>query len=712
MMQLRISLMRSKVASRFFLLFVLCSLFPFAILAVLSFSQVNQLLYEQSRNRLRQTTRAASLTIHERLVFLENEMKLFPRGKASTSANTIQITTHKDSDFLKKRFNGMSLITKAGDGIAIWGAIQTLPNLTPSERNHLLSGQSLIITQPSSTLPANVLMAQALDPEHPDRGILLGEINPDYLWEMESESTLPSMTEFCVLDHVNNVLFSSVPVPAAFTQQLEGALRQSGVGQFEWEKDRQGYLAGYRFIFLQPQFFAPKWTVILSEHKSEILAPIAYFKKIFPFAILLSILVVLLLSIHQIRRNLIPLEKLREATHRVANRDFSSRVSISSGDEFEELADSFNRMAGRLDKQFHALTASAEIDRAILSALNPAKIVSTLLRRVREVFPCDGISMTLADSAEGHLAQTFFTDDDPWGMIQAKPVRLQSEEMQALHDHPDSLFLTQGVVPSYLAPVAQQRNQIQSWLILPIFLKERVAAILGLGYANIPVDFQEDLIQARQLAGQIAVALSNARLLEEFNKLSWGTLTALARTIDAKSPWTAGHSERVTHLGLKIGKALNLSPKQLETLHRGGLLHDTGKIGTPVVILDKSDPLTQEEIRIMREHVKIGARILEPIPAFSEIVPIVLQHHERFDGTGYPYGLTGEEISLEARIFAVADCFDAMASDRPYRPAMDRKTVIEAIQQEAGCHFDPKVVRAFQEVMEQEEREGRKADER
>jgi putative nucleotidyltransferase with HDIG domain len=204
----------------------------------------------------------------------------------------------------------------------------------------------------------------------------------------------------------------------------------------------------------------------------------------------------------------------------------------------------------------------------------------------------------------------------------------------------------------------------------------------------------------------MGVALTNANLLKELNDLHWGTLEALARAIDAKSHWTAGHSERVTKLGLRIGRALGLSPKEMDVLHRAGLLHDIGKLGTPRDILDKKERLTNKEEQIMREHTRLGVRILEPISAYAEVVPIVLHHHEYFNGEGYPEGLAGKAISLGGRIFAVADSFDALTSDRPYRQALNREYAIEKIKQGSGSQYDPEIVRAFLEVMAQEERGG------
>jgi putative nucleotidyltransferase with HDIG domain len=273
-----------------------------------------------------------------------------------------------------------------------------------------------------------------------------------------------------------------------------------------------------------------------------------------------------------------------------------------------------------------------------------------------------------------------------------------------LRKNPETLMLKKDEnLPRYLVPMVS--SGIKSYLVLPIFLKQRLAGILSFGYAKQPNFSQEDLDQARQLADQVAVAFSNARLIEELNELNWGTLTALARAIDAKSPWTAGHSERSTKIAVKIGDAMKLSHEDIDDLNRGGLLHDIGKLGIPIAILDKPGKLTSEETKTMQKHAQLGARILEPITAYKKIIPVVLQHHERFNGKGYPDGLKGDSINLSARIFAVADCYEAMTSDRPYRKAFDRSNAIGIIKESSGRDFDPHVVKAFLKVMEQEARQ-------
>jgi len=187
--------------------------------------------------------------------------------------------------------------------------------------------------------------------------------------------------------------------------------------------------------------------------------------------------------------------------------------------------------------------------------------------------------------------------------------------------------------------------------------------------------------------------------IEALEQVDQGTFIALARAIDAKSAWTAGHAERVTNLALKMGHAMGLSAHSLEVLQRGGLLHDIGKIGTPATILDKPGKLAPAEVQLMQDHVKVGVRILEPIPGFHEALPIVAQHHEWFDGSGYPDGLAGESISLHARILAVADCYDAMVSDRPYRTGLLKGQALEILRGRSGTQFDPLVIQVFMRLI-------------
>ena len=176
---------------------------------------------------------------------------------------------------------------------------------------------------------------------------------------------------------------------------------------------------------------------------------------------------------------------------------------------------------------------------------------------------------------------------------------------------------------------------------------------------------------------------------------------AFARTIQAKDYYTGEHAENMVYIVIEIGKKLDLSGKAIENLKSAAMLHDLGKVGISDDILHKSEKLTKEEYETIKNHPQIGAEILRPIRMLSELVPIILYHHERFDGLGYSAGLKGQEIPLGARIVAVADVYQALVSDRPYRKAYSEKEALGIIREGAGTQFDPAIVEVFLKIMKQ-----------
>ncbi len=213
------------------------------------------------------------------------------------------------------------------------------------------------------------------------------------------------------------------------------------------------------------------------------------------------------------------------------------------------------------------------------------------------------------------------------------------------------------------------------------------------------------------IAPQISVALKNLQLYRDTRRLFIESIQALTAAIDAKDPYTEGHSERVTKLSLQIAKKMGFTEEELERLRLAALLHDIGKIGVEERILRKEVPLNDEEYEKIKMHPDVGARILLPIRELKEdVIPAMRSHHERWDGKGYPGKLKGGKIPLFARIIAVADAFDAMTSDRPYRKAKSDQDAIEEILKNSGTQFDPKVVEVFRELVKKEKKKpGREA---
>jgi putative nucleotidyltransferase with HDIG domain len=203
----------------------------------------------------------------------------------------------------------------------------------------------------------------------------------------------------------------------------------------------------------------------------------------------------------------------------------------------------------------------------------------------------------------------------------------------------------------------------------------------------------EEMVAER--TGQLQAALQQIEHSYE------DTLQALGAAIDLRDTETAGHSQRVCRYSLEIARAMGWSDKQLRSLARGAYLHDIGKLGVPDGILLKPGPLTADERKLMQQHVQIGFDLVKDIPFLADAAEILLMHHERYEGGGYPRGLKGEEILLGARIFAVADTFDAITSDRPYRRASSFQSARETIRHLSGSQFDPQVVDAFLGIPEQ-----------
>ncbi len=673
--------LRSKVARRVFLLFVSCALLPITVLAIMSFYQVSQQLQSESRGQLMGMSESQGMLIDERLQSLDGDLQLISWQSKGDRLPEL-------SGPLQDHFKALAIFSEDGSRTAEWGGTLEAPNLAPDDRAYVQSGKPLVQTHACEEQPGNcVRLVRAMDIGQPTQRILVGEINPEYLWVRQH---LPAGLEACVQTASGVELFCSDPALTLIKPQGRG---HSSSGFFQWRNQNALYDAAYWSLLLRPGFHTESWLVMIGQNHDDIFMPMRRFRNSFPLVVLLALWVVTLVSSVQIRRTLVPLEKLQEGTRQIAQQHFDERVDVSSGDEFESLAESFNYMAMRLGRQFHALRTINEIDQAIFASLNREGIVDAVLDHMPFLLPCDCFAVAIFGD-ERTSGSVRFRDSRGRGTRRTIPAALLSAaDAERLRENAVSLQIDGRQIPGFLQPLAEAG--MESFLALPILVDGSLFAALVSANGSLLQLSTDDIQQTRQVADQLAVAFSNVQLIDAMEQLHWGTLTALARAIDAKSAWTAGHSERVTTLALRIGRAMGLSADDLRIMQRGGLLHDIGKIGTPPGILDKSGKLDTEETQVMQDHVKIGIRILEPIAAFREALPIVAQHHEWFDGSGYPNHLAGEEINLQARIFAVADVYDALTSDRPYRKGVPRQQTMQMIQEKSGTQFDPKVVEVF-----------------
>jgi len=235
---------------------------------------------------------------------------------------------------------------------------------------------------------------------------------------------------------------------------------------------------------------------------------------------------------------------------------------------------------------------------------------------------------------------------------------------------------------------------------MPLKIGDKTIGYFELGNVDPATMGEEEKQILLTLASQAAIAIENARLFEETQRTYYETIKGLAQALEARDSYTKGHSERVTKYALLISDELGLDDDQKRLISYAGLLHDIGKIGISDSVLNKKSALSSEDRKAIENHPLFGDQILGPIKFLREAQDIVLHHHERYDGNGYPSRLKGEEIPLLARIITVADSFDAMTSDRPYRKALTVEHALSELKTKAGSQFDPNIVRVFEKVIE------------
>ncbi|MEK7369608.1 MAG: HD domain-containing phosphohydrolase, partial [Planctomycetota bacterium] len=334
------------------------------------------------------------------------------------------------------------------------------------------------------------------------------------------------------------------------------------------------------------------------------------------------------------------------------------------------------------------------------------EVFETATHLVNKVVPCDRVTMVLVDEKRGGFIYCYgwgtavrkkgdfvpFEMTDAARAVREKRTILRSDlrqegELQSL----DKQFLGEGFL---------------SDIRVPLIIKGNVAGLLNIGSRRAGAFTREDMTTAEQIAGQLSVALENSLLfkkleesleerkqdLEKLRKALGGIIRVLVATVETRDPYTAGHQQRVAHLARAIAAEMGLSLGQIEGIRMASAIHDIGKIAVPAEILSKPGKITETEFDIIKTHPQVGYDILKGIEFPWPVARIVLQHQERLDGSGYPAGLKGDEIITEARILAVADVVEAMASHRPYRPALGIDKALEEISKSKGILYDANVV--------------------
>ena len=366
------------------------------------------------------------------------------------------------------------------------------------------------------------------------------------------------------------------------------------------------------------------------------------------------------------------------------------------------------RAEKKIKQQLAHLTALNEIDRVIASSFDLDLTLNLLLRHVVRQLELDAAVILLANPSTNMLE---YIAGEGFLGSKTKELKLRIGE-----DYAGKVALDRRTIhvpdlmtaePPFSQPHLITDEKFVAYYGLPLIAKGQLKGVLEV-FQRAPLDANDDWLSFLEtLAEQAAIAIDNAQLFSTLQKTNAdlslaydATIEGWSYALDLRDKETEGHTQRVTEITTKLCKKFGLSEKELTYARWGALLHDIGKMGVPDAILQKPGKLSDEEWVIMKMHTVYARNMLERINYLKSAIDIPYCHHEKWDGSGYPSGLKGEQIPLTARIFAITDVWDALTSDRPYRPAWSKSDTLDHIKSGAGTHFDPQVVKVFLESEE------------
>jgi len=353
------------------------------------------------------------------------------------------------------------------------------------------------------------------------------------------------------------------------------------------------------------------------------------------------------------------------------------------------LENELNSLSGQLANTYEELSLIYQVSSGMKINRRASDFFKQACLDVLEVMNVRGMGVTLNADISNRPEPALY---GPMTLDQPDVARLAEELTAMLWELKGPLLINDLSADRTFGWLGEHARQL---LAVPL---QRQDQVLGCLFALDKEDGEFDSVDTKLLnsiANESAIYLENAMLFEDVHGLMMGLLHSLTSAVDAKDAYTCGHSERVALVSRHLAQQMGLPEKDVEQIYMAGLLHDVGKIGVPEAVLQKTGKLTAEEFEQMKRHPQIGARILQDIKQVREIVPGVLHHHERYDGKGYPTGLAGEKIPLMGRIICLADCFDAMTSNRTYRKALPLEVALTEIRRCSGTQFDPRLTEFF-----------------
>jgi PAS domain S-box-containing protein len=520
---------KSRFARRIIIIFICCTIIPLLALSVLSYKHITGDLKDQNFSQLKRLAKSIGVSIYERLLFLETEIQLISsRLSRGSGDNLTQIQLEKD-DTVPDRFSAMAVYAKNGNKIALFGDIDNFPDLSSDANRILENGKTTIITIAIQTeFPKTFLAAPIM---HIDNTLhcLIGEVKIDYLWRFISENVLPAMTDYCILDSSQNILSTSFNPDANLPEIMASSTKDRISGSFSWQCKNKEYIAGFNKLFLRPSYSIAEWTVISTQSTDYTLRSLTEFRQIFPLVIILSLLIVLFLSTLFIQKSLNPLEKLKEGTHQIVDGNFSDKVKINSGDEFEELAVSFNKMTAKLSHQFNELRLNAIIGNFSAKMSDTKELIAAIMDSIRQYLNFDRAALLLIDKAKsrvhykagyGYTAEEkksltfyFFANRMLNSENLIEKALISKQPVFSGSDNEGSIKISEGM-PDF---TAEKSNGIS--IFIPIVYENKSTGALILENKKkkkVAVTLERNFLMG--LGSQIAVSLSNIRSYQKLQE--------------------------------------------------------------------------------------------------------------------------------------------------------------------------------------------------
>jgi len=518
--RIHLAVFQSRMGKRIFWMFVFCSFLPIIILSTLSFIQVNRQLRDQAVVRLRQMTKAIGMSLYERLELVDNELRLMTYTLRENPAGALVTPGGKFGHPISSRFIALVFVTPDGEAVPLRGEIKDFPALMKALPPKHFSDQSFVRILPQENLPARVFISirTAIDPSA--EGVLTGEIDSAFLWGIGQQYNLPPLTELTIINQAGDLLVSSIPRSAEIIYRAALEQRNASSHHFTWRDDHQVYLSCYWDLFLKSHFQADTWTIVLSQSREDALYALQNFKFSFPLSLLVGFWIILLVSIRLIRKSLIPLEKLQEGTRHIQSGDFSRTVTLHSGDEFEDLAASFNLMTRRLARIFGELSVMAEVGQLVTSRPEVVDLVTAELRIMADRLHFDwGLLMIQGGLLSGEDVMAGFGLAEQSKEQERAVVTLSGNpQLKSLLTHAAShgtAFFTNDI-QEFISRLPQscrgyfEQIKNQSLIWAPMSFETRHIGVLAVGRthgAQPLTDSDRDLIAS--IAAQTAVAINS-----------------------------------------------------------------------------------------------------------------------------------------------------------------------------------------------------------